>query len=138
MSLQGMIPSLIFMTLFAGAGFALVQFLLSLQRRSNRVAASDTLIGDSSHTTVHNGKVPEGALPELLSLLGVAVVAMGLLTFAYKSSGRGADPVAVVPSGTLSTPAAPGAQMTVPSQPRAAPDEKPNVPTSATSPGSGG
>jgi hypothetical protein len=133
MSLQSMIPSLMFMTLFAGAGIAVVMFLSFLRRRSNRVAAEDTLIGSTSR-----GSVPDGALPELLTIVGVAVVAMGLLTFGYSGSSRAGAPVTELPAGTLSTPAAPDAQMTTPSRPRTTPDANPNVPTSPTSPGPGG
>jgi hypothetical protein len=133
MSLQAMIPSLIFMTLCAGVGFALVQFLLFVQRRSNRAAASDTLLGSSSR-----GTVPDGALPELLSIGAVAVIAMVLLTAGYKGSDRAASSVAEIPSGTVSTPATPGEQMTTPSQPRATPGQTPSAPTSSPTTGSGG
>lgn len=134
MSLSGLIPSLIFMTLCAGAGFALVQFLLSLQRRSNRVAASNALLGEN---TPSHGKTPDGALPELLSLIAVAAIVMALLGFGYQWSGNASGPVASMPTGTMSTPASPNTQMSDPSRPTAAPAAKPDVPISATTPPSG-
>lgn len=132
MSSNAMIPALIFMTLCAGAGFGLLQFLSFLQRRSNRVAANDALIGTTSR-----GSVPDGALPELLSVAAIAVVAMGLLTFGYTGSNR-AQTAAVPLSGTVGSAASPDQQMSAPSQPRANPAEKSNVPTSSTSPRPGG
>lgn len=85
MSANTLLPSLIFMTLIAGAGFALLQLLLSLQRRSTRAAVSDALVGDEAHAQSHGpkGLVPDGALPELLAVVAIAAVAMGLLTFGY-------------------------------------------------------
>jgi len=135
MSSNALLPSLIFMTLFAGLGFALVQFLLSLQRRSNRVAAADGLLGDDRS---HKGMVPDGALPELLSLVGIAVVVMALLGFGYLWSGHADAPVASMPAGGVVTPASPNSQMSNPSKPTAAPAAKPDLPTSATTPPSGG
>jgi hypothetical protein len=136
MSTSSFIPALIFMTLFAGLGFALFSFLSSLQRRSNRIAASDVLLGEDHPRS--QGIVPNGALPELLSVVGIAVVAMGLLTYGYTSSGRANNSVAVIDSGTLSTPATPNARKADPSQPAPAAAGTPGVPTSTTSPGSGG
>lgn len=133
MSTNSLIPSLIFMTLFAGLGFALVQFLASLRRRSNRVAASDALLGDN---TSSRQAVPDGALPELLSGVGIAVIAMALLGFGYMSSGRSNASVAAIDSGTSGTPASPSQQMTNPTLPRTSPAENPGVPTTSTS-GSG-
>ena len=140
MSLNSLIPSLIFMTLCAGLGFALVQYLSSLQRRSNRVAASNALLGEN---TPSSDKIPDGALPELVSLVAVAAVVMALLGFGYHWSDRANASAMTNASGTvapgkMTAPVSPDTQMSNPSKPTATPADNPGVPTSRTSPSTGG
>jgi hypothetical protein len=77
-------------------------------------------------------------LPELVSLVAVAAVVMALLGFGYHWSGRADASLLAIQPGKITTPASPNAQMSNPSKPKASPAENPGVPTSKTSPGSGG
>jgi hypothetical protein len=114
------IPSLMFMTLAAAAGFGVLQLLWFLQRRSNRQAAEHALVGAGARSD-------GGALPELAGIGAVALVAMALLTFGYNAR--------LDASQTAGTPTAPATaasatdQMTDPPRARANPAEMSKPPT---------
>ncbi len=123
------IPTLMFVTLAAAAGFGLLALLRFLERRGNREIAGDALVGSSSSRP--------GALPEIAGLGAVAVVAMALLVTGYNM--RGSDVVvtpgtaspsaAKVPPGNDAPQAAASDRMTNPPKERANPAEKANPPT---------
>jgi hypothetical protein len=85
---------LTFFTLGAGVIVAAGMFLFFLRSRHNREIAAYALEGDGRS----RGPAPSGAGAELIGLFAVALIAMGLLTFGYRShsatataSGGGAN-----------------------------------------------
>jgi hypothetical protein len=94
---------LMFFTLAAGLVIVAFVFLNFIKSRSNREVAEDTLTGNGrSH-----GAARDGALPELLGLTAVALIAMGLLTI-----GQNAKP-------SVETAQLPGPVGSTASEPRA-------------------
>lgn len=82
---------LMFFTLAAGVIVAGGFFLSFLRSRHNREAAAYALEGDGRS----RGVEPSGAGAELAGLFAVALIAMALLTFGYRShSGTAASEVA--------------------------------------------
>lgn len=71
---------LTFFTLVAGLLVAAGGFLYFLSSRHNRYRAEQALLGTGTRTS---GSTPDGALPELLGILILAVGAMALLTAGY-------------------------------------------------------
>jgi hypothetical protein len=81
MSGDAPISWLMFFTLAAGIAVAGGFFLSFLRSRHNREIAATALEGDGRS----RGVEPSGALPELIGLLAIAVIAMVLLTLGYHS-----------------------------------------------------
>lgn len=73
---------LMFVTLASAIIVAAGAFLMFLRPKRNRDIAADAL-AETGITT--RGSTPRGALPELLGLAAIAVLAMGLLTAGYAS-----------------------------------------------------
>ena len=73
---------LTFFTLAAGVVIAGGGLLFFLRSRHNRMIAEHTLVGTEGHGS---GPAPDGALPEILALLALAVGVMGLLLLGYAS-----------------------------------------------------
>lgn len=115
-----LIPSLMFMTLAAAAGFGLLQLFWFLQRRSNQQAAERALVGAGRREDI-------GALPEIAGVGAVALVAMALLAFGYNSRD-GVLQTATVPT-SATAPASATDQMTNPPRPRANPADMAQPPT---------
>ena len=59
-------------------------FIYFLRRRSNRAIASDALVGHGTSRT----PLSDGALPDLLSIVVFAFIAMGMLTVGYTSKSQ--------------------------------------------------
>ena len=114
------IPTLMFVTLAAAVGVAMIQLFAFLQRRSNRDAAENALAGTGSRSD-------HGALPELAGLGAIAIVAMVLLTAGYNGRGH-ANATAAAPA-SAATSASATDQMTAPARPRANPAEMATPPT---------
>lgn len=68
---------LMFFTLAAGVVIAGGALLFFLRSRHNRHVAERTLVGTGG------GPATDGALPEILGVLAIALVAMGLLWLGY-------------------------------------------------------
>src|ERR1700761_2979237 len=81
MSGDAPISWLMFVTLAAGVTVAAGFFISFLRSRHNREIAAVALEGNGKS----RGVEPSGALPELVGLLVVAIVAMALLGFGYRS-----------------------------------------------------
>lgn len=92
---------LMFFTLAAGIVVAAGMFLSFLRSRQNREIAAYALEGDGRS----RGVEPSGAGAELIGLFAVALIAMALLTFGYRShSGTMvATSPAAGPNNALST-----------------------------------
>ncbi len=73
---------LMFFTLASGVVIAGGAFLYFLRRGQNRYSAEQALLGEGQH---REGPAPDGALPELIGILAIALVAMGLLTLGYST-----------------------------------------------------
>ena len=87
---------LMFFTLSAAilvAGFAFIGFLRS--QRNRDVAANVLVTGGNPGRAA-----PQGALPELLGIALIGFVAMGLLTFGYKSKSSFETAQSTTPVGT--------------------------------------
>jgi hypothetical protein len=115
-----LIPSLMFMTLAAAAGFGVLQLFWFLQRRSNRQAAEHALVGAGRRNDA-------GALPEIAGVGAVALLAMALLLFGYNSRESVLQTATVPTSATQ--PASATDQMTNPPRPRANPADMAQPPT---------
>lgn len=76
------ISSLMFFTLFAGFGMALLLLAGFLMRASNRHAADVALLGNDGHRAPSVGT--EGALPEIIGVVLIAVLAMAALALGHK------------------------------------------------------
>jgi hypothetical protein len=113
-------PTLMFMTLIAGAGLGLLQLFWFMQRRSNRQAAEAALTGGRSPSD-------HGALPEIGGVAVIAVVAMSLLAVGY--NGRSDRSSAEVAGQPVTTGASASDQMTQPSRYRSNPADMPQPPT---------
>jgi hypothetical protein len=85
---------LMFFTLAAGIVVAAGMFVSFLRSRHNREIAAYALEGDGRS---RRGE-PSGAAPELVGLLAVALVAMALLTFGYRSHSGTAIATSPVPA----------------------------------------
>lgn len=82
MSGEHPITWLVFFTLSAGIVVVGVAFLYFLRSRHNRFLASVALVGKGQSGA---GPAPDGALPEIIGLLVIALVAMALLWLGYTS-----------------------------------------------------
>lgn len=71
---------LTFFTLVAGLVVAAGGFLYFLSSRHNRYRAEQALLGTGTRTS---GSTPDGALPELLGILVLAMAVMAMLTAGY-------------------------------------------------------
>ncbi|NWG24392.1 MAG: hypothetical protein HXY30_08265 [Pseudorhodoplanes sp.] len=114
------VPTLMFVTLTAAVLFGVLQLLSFLRRRSNRQAAEQALVGSGTRSDV-------GAFPEIAGIGAIALVVMGLLTFAYNAGSGGTRSVETPPSAA--TPASATDQMTAPARPRVNPAEMSQPPT---------
>ena len=74
------IALLMFFTLIAGVVIGSGSFIYFLRRRYNRYLAEEALIGRDGHSGT---TAPDGALPEIIGLLAIALVVMGLLFLGY-------------------------------------------------------
>lgn len=90
---------LMFFTLAAGVVVAAGMFLAFLRSRHNREIAAYALEGDGRS----RGAAPSGAGVELGGLLAVALIAMALLTFGYRSHAGYAVPDVAQRNNQLST-----------------------------------
>lgn len=89
-----------FFTLGAAVIVAAGLFLQFLRSRHSRAVASTALGGDQQS----RGGTPDGAGAELAGLLGVALIAMALLTFGYRShDGSTVTPATSGPNNQLAT-----------------------------------
>ncbi len=79
---QQPIAWLMFFTLSAGVAIAGGALLYFLRSRYNRAVAGHALIGEDKSTP---GPTTDGALPEILGVLALAVMVMGLLLLGYAS-----------------------------------------------------
>jgi hypothetical protein len=113
-------PTLMFMTLTAGAGLGLLQLLWFMQKRSNRQAAEAALTGGGSRSD-------HGALPEIAGVAVIAVVAMSLLAVGY--NGRSDRSSAEFAGKPVTTGASASDQMTQPSRFRTNPADMSQPPT---------
>lgn len=82
MNAEHPITWLVFFTLSAGIVVAGGAFLYFLRSRHNRFLADVALMGRGQSGT---GAAPDGALPEIIGLLAIALVAMALLGLGYAS-----------------------------------------------------
>jgi hypothetical protein len=139
-----------FFTLAAGLLVAATAFIVFLRSRHNRELATIALEGDGRAARA----APSGALPELLGVLVISLIAMTLLAFGYNTGDRPgasiagkATPVPTAPTNTSKgTTVGAGATITPPEAPsknqpaNPAPDLR-TAPTSSSSgsgPDSGG
>lgn len=76
------ISLLMFFTLAAGVVVGGGAFAYFLRHRHNRYIAGQALAGDGHD---HRGIAPDGALPEIIGILVVALVIMGLLLLGYQA-----------------------------------------------------
>ena len=121
-----MLANLMFMTLLAAALIGLAQFAWFLRRSRNRVVASDALMGTDGRGA--RSVPPDGALPEIVGIASIAILAMVLLIYGYGRSGYESAQNVAPPSATGTTGSA-VERMTQPSQRRANPADMPNPPT---------
>jgi len=122
------LPALMFMTLCAAVGFAVLQLFWFMHRRSNRQIAQPALTGTDSPSD-------PGALPELAGVGIVALIAMALLVVGYHQRDPEGTPSSQLPtepapvSATEKAPVSAATPMTSQARPRANPMEKAPTPT---------
>src|SRR5262245_7604475 len=121
-----MLATLMFATLVIAAVVGIAQFFWFMRRSRNRDIAAEALVGDGRHRS--ESASPDGALPEIVGLGAVGLLAMAMLLFGYSRQGFESAKYVSPPAEARSSPTA-TEPMTQPTLPRTNPADMPNPPT---------